>query len=108
MSVTHADALVAFYDTHPINEDEILTKVAASGCSLDSLTQADLEPFDQDHYGGSEALATLAEAASIDATHHVLDVCSGMGGPARWLAVEKQCRVTGLDLTSSRVTRLDG
>ena len=38
MSVTNADDLVAFYDTHPINEDEILTKVAASGCSLDSLT----------------------------------------------------------------------
>jgi ubiquinone/menaquinone biosynthesis C-methylase UbiE len=32
----------------------------------------------------------------------VLDVCSGMGGPARYLAHRLGCRVTGIDLTRSR------
>jgi len=33
----------------------------------------------------------------------VLDVCSGMGGPARYFAWKTGCDVTGLDLTASRV-----
>lgn len=31
------------------------------------------------------------------------DVCSGLGGPSRWLAYQRSCRVTGLDFTESRV-----
>ena len=92
-----------FYDTHPINEDEILAKVAARGISGETMTEEDLKDFDQDHYGGTEALDALADAARIRREHHVLDVCSGMGGPARWLAHRRGCRVTGLDFTASRV-----
>jgi len=33
----------------------------------------------------------------------VLDICSGMGGPARYLAWKTGCDVTGVDLTASRV-----
>ena len=54
--------------------------------SSDVLTEDDLKDFDQDHYGGTEALDTLADIAGIRRDHHVLDVCSGMGGPSRWLA----------------------
>ncbi len=32
----------------------------------------------------------------------VLDLCSGLGGPARFLAWRFGCRVTGVDLTASR------
>lgn len=32
----------------------------------------------------------------------MLDVCSGVGGPARYLAQHYGCRVTGLDITESR------
>jgi len=95
--------VIRFYDTHPINEDEILANAAARGASLDALTQVDLKDFDQDHYGGIEALDALADAAQIGSEHHVLDVCSGMGGPSRWLAWQRNCRVTGLDFTLSRV-----
>lgn len=45
----------------------------------------------------------LADKAGIRREHHVLDVCSGMGGPARWIAHRYGCRVTGLDFTESRV-----
>ena len=103
MSEAQKTGVISFYDTHPINEDEILAKAAAQGASLDALTQADLKDFDQDHYGGIEILDALADAARIGSEHHVLDVCSGMGGPARWLAYQHDCRVTGLDFTVSRV-----
>ncbi len=95
--------VVRFYDTHPINEDGILAKLKARGTKLDALTQDELKDFDQDHYGGIEVVEILAQRAGIAAHHRVLDVCSGMGGPARWLAHRIGCRVTGLDFTLSRV-----
>lgn len=103
MSHSHRIDVARFYDTHPINEEEILAKLAARGLSLDAPTQDDLKDFDQDHYGGTGAVDALAGAAGLHAGHHVLDVCSGMGGPARWLAHRYGCRVIGIDLTSSRV-----
>jgi sarcosine/dimethylglycine N-methyltransferase len=95
--------LTQFYDTHPINEDEILAKAKAQGADLNALSQPDLQDLDQDHYGGTPALDALADLAGIRSEHHVVDVCSGMGGPARWLAFHRQCKVTGLDFTQSRV-----
>jgi ubiquinone/menaquinone biosynthesis C-methylase UbiE len=100
---THAARVTNFYDTHPINEHEILTKVAARGVDVSALTQDHLRDFDQDHYDGYRATETLAAAAGVGAEHAVLDVCCGLGGPARWLAHTIGCRVTGLDLTHSRV-----
>jgi sarcosine/dimethylglycine N-methyltransferase len=95
--------LIQYYDTHPINEQEIYAKLKARGDNLSTLTQTQLKDFDQDHYGGTDAVDVLAEAAKISAASKVLDVCSGMGGPARWLASTRGCTVTGLDLTRSRV-----
>lgn len=101
-AATHVDGVTAFYDSHPINEEQILGALRAQGVPLDAVTESDLKAFDQDHYGGVEALETLARRAGIGRAHHVLDVCSGMGGPARYLAHWLGCRVTGLDLTESR------
>lgn len=101
--MSDSSSLVQYYDTHPINEQEILAKLRARGDDLSRLTQAGLKDFDQDHYGGTDAVDTLARLAGIGRAHQVLDVCSGMGGPARWLAHAFGCRVTGLDLTASRV-----
>ena len=99
----HRANVAGFYDTHPINEDEILQKLSSRGLDLGRLTEEELKDCDQDHYGGVEAVEALAEAAGMSAGQHVLDVGSGMGGPARWLAHKFGCRVTGLDLTDSRV-----
>jgi ubiquinone/menaquinone biosynthesis C-methylase UbiE len=95
--------VVEFYDTHPINEHEVLAKLAAKGVDLDTLTENELKDFDQDHYGGFEATDALARAGDFRPEHHVLDVCCGLGGPARLVAYRVGCRVTGLDLTQSRI-----
>ena len=99
----HARAVVTYYDTHPINEQQILERLALDGHALDGLSEAVLQDYDQDHYGGIEATERLAAEAEVSRTHYVLDVCSGMGGPARYLAFHRGCRVMGLDLTESRV-----
>lgn len=103
MNEAQQAGVIRFYDTHPINEHEILFKLAAKGVDLDTLTENELKEFDQDHYGGFEATDTLAAVGDIRAEHAVLDVCCGLGGPARWLAHRIGCKVTGLDLTQSRV-----
>jgi ubiquinone/menaquinone biosynthesis C-methylase UbiE len=55
------------------------------------------------HYGGIAATDRLIAEAGVRPEDVVLDVCSGMGGPARYVAWKTGCDVTGLDLTASRV-----
>jgi ubiquinone/menaquinone biosynthesis C-methylase UbiE len=66
------------------------------------LTAEDLFPWDQDHYGGLAAVQALARLAGIGAETRVLDVCAGLGGPARFLASRLGCRVTGVELHAGR------
>lgn len=109
-----ANAVERFYDFHPINVRQILDAVAARGIASEAITEEILQQHDQDHYGGTAATDRLIAEAAVRAQDVVLDVCSGMGGPARYVAWRTGCDVTGLDLTASRVqgatelTRLAG
>ena len=96
-------AVVQYYDTHPINEEQILHALAQRGIDPEELTEETLMDHDQDHFGGLEANELLIARAGIQAHHRVLDLCSGMGGPARYLAHRIGCQVVGLDLTESRL-----
>jgi ubiquinone/menaquinone biosynthesis C-methylase UbiE len=97
-----APDVVAFYDRHPINEAQVLESARADGSALGSLDPEDLSRWDQDHYGGLAAVEALARRAAIAPGMAVLDVCAGLGGPARVLAHRFGARVTGVDLTHSR------
>ena len=59
-----------------------------------------LAHYDQFHTRGLEATRELADPLEVEAAHHLLDVGSGIGGPARYIARRFGCRVTGIDLTS--------
>jgi cyclopropane fatty-acyl-phospholipid synthase-like methyltransferase len=93
----------AFYDTHPINEPEILAKVRAAGKDVDALRPEDATLFDQDHYGGTEATDALAERLGLRPGERVLDMCAGMGGTSRYLAWRHGCDVTGVEFNAGRV-----
>jgi len=94
--------VVAFYDRHPINEAQVLEALRRRGRDLRALAPEDLYEWDQDHYGGLAAVDALARRARIARASAVLDVCAGLGGPARFLAHRHGALVTGLDLTRSR------
>lgn len=114
MSDARLESVERFYDFHPINAGQILDAVRARGIAPEAITEEVLARHDQDHYGGTDATDRLIAEAAVRADDVVLDVCSGMGGPARYLAWKTGCTVTGLDLTASRVegatelTRLAG
>ncbi len=77
----------------------ILSTLTAEGKDLDRLTAEDLSPYDQFHSRGHQATAELAQLLNPQAGQLVLDLGCGIGGPARWLATQRGCRVVGLDLT---------
>ncbi|HET8579046.1 MAG TPA: methyltransferase domain-containing protein [Methylomirabilota bacterium] len=95
-------AVIDFYNRHPINEAQILDALRRTGKDLRRLVPEDLYEWDQDHYGGLGAVEALARRAGIGAESRVLDVCAGLGGPARFLARRFGCRVVGLDLNLER------
>jgi sarcosine/dimethylglycine N-methyltransferase len=75
------------------------TVLAALGPEDQRLTPQQLSALDQFHTRGLAATAELAKLAGITADKSVLDVGSGVGGPARFLAASYGCRVTGVDLS---------
>jgi sarcosine/dimethylglycine N-methyltransferase len=75
------------------------TALAIFGTEEQRLTSQQLAALDQFHTRGLAATADLARLAGITADMEVLDVGSGVGGPARFLAATYGCRVTGVDLS---------
>ena len=59
-----------------------------------------LAPYDHFHGRGVEATEDMANRIEVAATDHVLDVGSGLGGPARYFARRFGCQVSGIDLTA--------
>jgi SAM-dependent methyltransferase len=90
------------YDSSTLR-DRIELALAGAGLSGKPLTWRDLTALDQFHTRGSAASEELAAALSPRPGTHVLDVGSGVGGPARFLAATYGCHVTGIDLTESFV-----
>src|SRR5258707_1912561 len=79
--------------------ERLRTALAALGREDQRLTPDQLGALDQFHTRGLAATAELAKLAGITADMSVLDVGSGVGGPARFLAATYGCRVTGVDLS---------
>lgn len=84
-------------------EQAILDALVASGKDPLRLTAADLVPVDEFHLGWLPATVELARGLALEPDMHLLDIGSGIGGPARYIAETYGCRVTGIDLTPDYV-----
>lgn len=84
--------------TRDMLEQTMLDALRSAGKNVDQLTIEDLEPFDNLHLGGRASIDELAQFMAVRAGMHLLDVGSGVGGPARYFAA-RGCQVTGVDLT---------
>lgn len=71
----------------------------AAGAGDGEIMWSDISRLDQFHVRGLAASKELAEALELTSGDHVLDLGSGLGGPARFLAGSYGCRVTGIDLS---------
>lgn len=81
--------------------EKIAAGLRAVGKDPAALTTRDLAAIDEFHFRGREATLQLATQMRLDRSSRVLDIGSGLGGPARTLAEEYACRVTGIDLTAA-------
>lgn len=77
----------------------VLAAIVEAGYDPEHLDPEALAPAEEFHTLGRQATIALADAAKITSGDHVLDVGSGLGGPARLLARRYASRVTGVDLT---------
>jgi len=62
----------------------------------------DLTKFDQLHYHGTDAIDIFIEKLEINEKTKILDVGSGIGGPARYIADKTGAEITAIELQSDQ------
>ncbi len=77
----------------------ILESMKKAGIDPGSATIEDLAPVDHFHARGFPATVDLAEELPIKEGDRLVDIGSGIGGPARYLAKRFRCHVDGVDIT---------
>ena len=83
--------------------DLVASMQRVAGADLAALTQEQWNRLDQFHTGGAEAVERLLPGLQLATGMTVLDVGSGLGGPARQVARSSGCAVVGVDVTPAYV-----
>jgi len=89
-------------------EDTIVNALAAGGHDVDKIVPSELAGADEFHLGWRQATVEFAKALAFPRRAHVLDIGSGIGGPARHFAEAYGVTVTGIDLTEDYVAAGNG
>lgn len=94
--------------------DRVLNAARDTGIKLEGASSDDFSPVSEFHIGGRKSTIDLAGMAQLCAQDKVLDIGSGLGGPARTLVEQFGVRVEGVDLThefclvANELTRITG
>jgi len=94
---------VATHYTHGSLLQAILDALKQMGKDTERLSPSDLSAADEFHSGWRAITVEIGKDLGLDRGKHVLDVGSGIGGPARYFAEAHGCHVTGIDLTEEFV-----
>lgn len=94
---------VASHYSHGALLKAILDALSASGKDIERLSTADLASIDEFHLGWRAATIELANDLAFPVGASLIDLGSGLGGPARYFAEARGCGVTGVDLTEEFV-----
>ena len=79
--------------------DRILNEIREMGKKDSQALKADdLINFDQLHYCGIEAVDYCINSLNIDSSMEILEIGSGLGGPARYIASKTKAKVYALEL----------
>ena len=78
--------------------EDILERLRLKGIDPENITRSDLSGVDEFHVRGAEVSREIAKEINLSKCR-VLDVGCGIGGPARMLADEFKCDVTGIDMS---------
>jgi SAM-dependent methyltransferase len=81
----------------------IVSTLRKTSKGLEGLSVEDLAPVDHYHARGLPATVELADRMPIRSGHRLVDIGSGLGGPARYIAGRFGCHVSGIDITPSFV-----
>jgi SAM-dependent methyltransferase len=79
----------------------ILAAVRAVSGRDAAITPETLAPLDHFNARGVAATQELVALLEPHADESLLDIGSGIGGPARWIATRYGCTVTGVDVTAA-------
>ena len=84
-------------------EQRMIAALVDMGVDVAHLRASDLEAVDEFHIGGVAATRELVGQMDLKPGIKLLDIGSGVGGPARFAANSAGADVTGIDLTQSYV-----
>ncbi len=95
-----SDPRVEQHYSSPGIAERVLAALRAVNGADAPVTVDALAPLDQFHGRGVVATQELMALLRPQPGEHILDIGSGLGGPARWIAAKFGCQVTGVDLTA--------
>lgn len=98
--ITEMQTNVEQHYTIPNLPNVILETLKKVKNNPEKYTPEDLKTFDEFHLQGLQATLDLAGKISLQPDMSVLDLGSGLGGPARTLASKYNCMVSGIELVA--------
>ena len=91
-------------DVAVVQEDSLQARIKdalhSEGKTTDALKLEDLAGVDELHVGGLETIRPIVRSLGVGSGDVTLDLGSGLGGPARFIARETGSRVVGVDLSA--------
>ncbi|MDT3445445.1 MULTISPECIES: cyclopropane-fatty-acyl-phospholipid synthase family protein [unclassified Pseudofrankia] len=83
--------------------DQTIERLLTEHPDLDASADGALDNLDQFHIGGADAVDLLISGLALAEGDRVLDIGSGLGGPARQIAHRTGNHVLGVDITPAYV-----